>query len=77
MELKPKTTNKQLRKRKIVNKLKPNAQAIIRSILGTLIPLQISTLLSNIPKVCKTLFNSNYTNKKLDKFKVNIIKTLK
>ena len=39
LEPKPKTTNKQLRKRKIINKLKPNAQAIIRSILGTLIPL--------------------------------------
>ena len=76
-EPKPKTTDKQPRKRKIVDKLEPDAQAIIRSILGTSIPLQIGTLLGNMPEVRKTLFNSNYTNEELDKFEVNVIETLR
>jgi hypothetical protein len=75
-EAKPRSSDKQQRRRKIVDKLEPDVQAIIRSILGASIPLQIGTLLGNMPEVRKTLFNSNYTSEELDKFEVNVLRTL-
>ena len=69
-------SEKQPKKQKIVDKLEPNARLVIKSILNTTIPLQISTLLSNMPEVRKSLFSLNYTTKELEKFKLNLILVL-
>src|SRR4051812_43604166 len=66
-------SEKQPKKQKIVDKLEPDARSVIKSILNTTIPLQIGTLLSNMPEVRKSLFSSNYTTKELEKFKLNSI----
>jgi hypothetical protein len=63
--------DKQPRRKKLVDKLEPDAHAVIRSILSTTIPLSISTLLGNMPEVRKNLFSSGYTNEELSKLEVN------
>ncbi|CAN9348607.1 unnamed protein product [Alternaria alternata] len=63
--------DKQARKRKIVDKLEPDARSVIKSILNTTVPLQIGTLLGNMPEVRKSLFSASYTADELEKFEVN------
>jgi hypothetical protein len=66
-------SEKQPKKQKIVDKLEPDARSVIKSILNTTIPLQIGTLLGNMPEVRKSLFSSNYTTEELEKFELNSI----
>lgn len=54
-----------------MDKLEPDARSVIKSILNTTVLLQISTLLSNMPEVRKSLFSASYTADKLEKFEVN------
>ncbi|KNG49898.1 hypothetical protein TW65_03338 [Stemphylium lycopersici] len=67
----------QARKKKLADKLEPDTRSVIKSILNTTVPLQIGTLLGNMPEVRKSLFRASYTADELEKFEISSIITEK
>jgi hypothetical protein len=62
---------KYVKKHRMVEKLVPDAQKVIQSILDTGVNIQLKTILSNMPDVRKKLFQTGYTAEEFERIGIN------